>query len=145
MFILFAFLFSSTARATLGEHQSKIDANESVKLSVRSHKVVTSVNYSVHELLIDGTLVKEFADASGKVFAVSWRGIKIPNFEVLFGSYFSEFKSARENVTPVRGHRAVSVKTDSLVFHQAGSSRNLSGMIFVPSLVPKNVNMQGIQ
>jgi len=145
-FIFFAVIFTqSYSQAVLGEHQSKIATVEKVKLAMKSQVSTQQAGYVVHELTLDGTVVKEYADPSGTVFAVSWKGLKQPDLSVVFGTYFAAFKAAREKYQPMKGVRMVSVKTSSLVVTQGGHMRNLHGFAYVPTLVPQGLDMGSMQ
>ena len=39
-----------------------------------------------------GIVVREYVDAAGTVYAVSWRGPAMPNVEALLGAYFPRFR-----------------------------------------------------
>ncbi len=140
--LLLCVFFSSSAYATLGEHVSQITENEGRFLKVSNKRITqASSAYTVHELTVDGATVKEYADANGVVFAVSWNGMKTPDLSVIFGSYYTEYKVERENIVRVKGVRSVSVKTGSLVVNSGGHMRNLNGFAHIPSLVPAGLDL----
>lgn len=142
--LLMASLLASTASATLGQQDSQIAENEAKVLHVKSQNIVRASSYTVHEIDLDGVLLKEYADSSGMVFAVSWRGLKTPDLSVIFGSYFSEYKIQREKLVPVKGQRSVNLKTSNMVVSSGGHMRNLFGFAYIPSLVPAGLNLQSL-
>ena len=147
VFILGLLLLSiaQSALATLGEHESKISDNEVKVLKVRAQKIIHNSNYTVHELTLDATTLKEYADSSGAVFAVTWQGIRVPDFSVIMGTYFAEYSAERAKTPIVRGRRYVDLKTNSLVFNSGGHMRNLHGIVYLPAKVPPGVDLNSLQ
>ncbi len=142
MFLVF--FMDSRAKATLGEPESRITENEVKVLKARSRKTTPAVGYTVHEITLDGTTLKEYADLAGLVFAVSWQGIKTPDFSVIFGSYYSEYKTEREKIAPERGKRIMNTKAPNIVVSSGGHMRNLHGFAYLPALVPKGVSLDSL-
>lgn len=92
--------------------------------------------YSVQETKTSYDLiVKEFVDAQGIVFAVSWSGPVRPNMRDLLGTYFSRFVDASKPGGPT------SVKADDLVLFSGGHMGAFSGAAYVPGLLPANFDV----
>ena len=72
--ILVAGLFgASSSFAVLGEKSTSV---AQVKAAMKaSAKVSSQAKYTVHELTSGINVVKEYVNADGMVFAVSWRGL----------------------------------------------------------------------
>ena len=62
----------------------------------RVFPVPGQVSYTIHEYKgNEGKFaVREFADDSGRVFAVDWLGYGVPRFDEMFGAYYEELRSA---------------------------------------------------
>ena len=70
--------------AVLGEDVSTVQADR--VHSNASMRITPGQNYTVHELRsATGVVVREYASASGKIFAVSWQGPTLPDLQQLSG------------------------------------------------------------
>jgi hypothetical protein len=139
-FILF--LLPALSLATLGEPIDSATKNlSSLKVA---QKTGASEKYSVQEYEKNGNTVKEFANLSGVVFAVSWRGISKPDLNALFGSYFTEYKTALDGVPKQYGVKSISMKTSKMVIRRGGRMRDQRGFAYVPTLVPEGVNIEDL-
>ena len=115
------------------------------KLSANK-QVVTNSLYSVQEIQLEnGTLVREYVDLAGQVFAVSWRGPVLPNLSELLGGYFSSFKQ-EVDLARARGSRgsSVHVQRSDLVLRSSGRMRNFYGHAYAPALVPAGITIQDV-
>jgi Protein of unknown function (DUF2844) len=94
------------ARAALGENAQSIEADRvHMKATLR---VTDGAIYSVHELqTLGGTLVREYAAASGVVFAVTWQGPFLPDMQQTLGTYFKSYSDAPRR--KLGRHAAVSI------------------------------------
>ena len=102
--------------------------------------------YSVQEVqLASGTLVREYSNLAGVVFAVTWRGPVLPNLSELLGSHFSTFKQEVEQAraTGKRGG-PVSISRPELVVSSGGRMRNFFGHAYAPALIPTGVNIDDL-
>jgi len=110
-----------------------------------SPNTVTSTSaYEVHETRTpDGTRLREFVNAGGRVFAVTWSGRFQPDLEQLLASHYPEYLAAAGHR---RGsHHVVSVSTPGLVLSIVQLPRGFSGAAHVPSLVPPGVNPEELR
>ena len=114
---------------------------------MRAAKPVVQANfYSVQEMQLEsGTLVREYSNLAGMVFAVTWRGPVLPNLSELLGSHFSSFKREVEQVraTGKRGG-PVSIRRPELVVSSGGRMRNFFGHAYAPDLIPTGVNIDDL-
>jgi hypothetical protein len=94
--------------------------------------------YTVQELTTQmGTVVREYANPSGKVFAVTWRGPQMPNLSQLLGPHVQELEKAA--AAPHQGHRHLTVNQPDLVISSNGHMRAFYGRAYIPSLTPAGV------
>jgi hypothetical protein len=94
-----------------------------------------SALYTVHEMQTPaGTTVREFANADGIVFAVSWKGPFQPDLRQALGTYFDEYKTAPR--ARRYGHSHDIVEQPGLVVHSTGHMRSFAGIAYVPQLIP---------
>ena len=90
-----------------------------------------------------GATVTEYADATGTVFALTWRGPFKPDLQQLLGAYFKPYLAGRPRTG--MGLTASSVHGDDIVVHSAGRMRNFYGVAWVPSLVPAGFDVSRLQ
>lgn len=90
-----------------------------------------------------GAVVTEYADASGTVFALTWRGPFLPDLSQLFGTYFSAFKAAPPD--QAGGLNVSRVSGQDIVVRTAGRMGGFLGVAWVPSLVPAGFDPATLQ
>jgi hypothetical protein len=100
--------------------------------------------YSVHEIETPaGTLVREYVSPTGKVFAVAWRGPKMPDLKQTLGVYFQQYSDAPR--TRPADHKHFSLTLPGLVMQSSAHMRAYAGRAYVPALLPQNVAVTDIQ
>ncbi len=93
----------------------------------------------ISRTLKSGTVVHEFVDASGAVFAVSWSGPFKPDLKRLLGRHFG---ALGEGGKP-RGSRApVDVKSDDVVVQSGGHMGAFEGRAWLVSKLPAGFDTQ---
>jgi hypothetical protein len=148
----FGVAFGATeAMATLGQAPS-VTVTTAASVSVPAAKqlaakaVAQNALFTVHESQLDnGTLVREYANTAGFVFAVSWRGPVLPNLSELLGDYFSIFKQQVDQARAM-GKRGgpVSLEGADLVVRSNGRMRSFMGHAYAPALIPAGVTIQDV-
>ncbi len=95
----------------------------------------------------EGAAVREYMSPAGQVFAVTWRGGPSPDLSTLLGSYFDEYLAARQNAKQSKLHSLhySLVTTPNIVVQMGGPMRALSGMAYVPALMPPGVSLAEIR
>jgi hypothetical protein len=131
------------AFAGLGGDAASVDADVAkMKGQARATPVA---GYTMSEITLpSGTVVHEFISAGGKVFAVSWRGMAIPDLSQTLGTYFAEYKAAA-TATPHASHHNLTVQQPDLVVRTGGHMRNWYGQAYVLSLLPPNFSLDEIK
>ncbi len=134
--LLFLGLESVPAWAVLGEQVASVSSDQKVlRGEVRARAMQ---GYSVQQITAaDRTVVNEYVSPDGKVFGISWRGLVMPNLQLLLGSYFTQFQQAAQSRVRRRG--PLVLRTNELVVESAGHPRSFFGRAYVPSLLPKDV------
>ncbi len=100
--------------------------------------------YSVEQISIpSGVTVNEYVSADGTVFAVSWRGPRLPDLSQLLGAYFAEYQTAAAAPRAQRHH--LSLRTKNLVVDSSGHMRDLRGRAYLPALLPAGISADEIQ
>jgi hypothetical protein len=134
------------AHAVLGAAQDSIQADQIHFKGLRSRHLAWQM--TTHEITLgDGSAVKEYVNAAGQVFAVSWRTRLKPNLQLLLGaSYAAMSKAALESPTGVSGmKRQQSLRLSNLVVHQGGRVNAFAGVAYVPALVPMGVDADALR
>lgn len=86
----------------------------------------------IQRQLDSGTVVHEFVDAGGTVFAASWTGPFLPDLRTLLGDSFSALQDGA-----ARGRTsALSISRPDLVLVSAGHMGGFEGRAWLPSKLP---------
>jgi Protein of unknown function (DUF2844) len=130
-------LLSAPALAELGGTVSSV-ATDRTRMGARLNSVAMG-RYTRHELTrSNGGTVREFTNADGTVFAVTWSGPGKPDLRALLGRYFSTFQensvATARSVHSLR-HPAQIAQPD-LQIQVEGHMGWFRGVAFVPSLAP---------
>ena len=142
--VLAAAACSLPAFAVLGEDVSSVQADR--VHSNASMRVTTAQNYTIHELRsATGVVVREYASASGKIFAVSWQGPTLPDMKQLLGSYFEEFQKAAQSQTRPGGHSPLIIQHPGFVVELGGHMRSFVGRAYLSDQMPSEVSNQEIR
>ena len=100
-----------------------------------TQQAVTSAGtaYTHLERQLDtGTVVHEFVDAGGTVFAVAWSGPFLPDLRELLGASFPALQESA-----ARGRTsALSINRPDLVLVSAGHMRGFEGRAWLPTRLP---------
>jgi hypothetical protein len=130
------------AQGALGERTSSIAADQARLAGAL--QTTAAATHSVHEIAAaTGTLVREYASASGVVFAVSWQGPFLPDLKQLMGSYYDRYVDAVH--ARHRGRGPVLLSLPGLVVESAGHPRGFHGRAYVPELVPDGVPLESLR
>jgi len=91
-----------------------------------------------HDLTLpSGFVAHELVSPSGVVYAVAWSGPEKPNLRELLGLYFRQLVER-----PPRGDRNhLVVSGDDLEIRTSGHPHWFAGRAWVPSLVPRGVDL----
>ena len=138
-------LSSHAAQAVLGATTDTVQADQARFKGARSE--ITSGPMTTHEIrLADGSSIKEYVNASGVVFAVSWRTRLKPDLAKLLGA---QFVAQAATVAPASGvagsKRQQSIRQPNLVVHQAGRMNAFAGLAYDPTLVPEGINAETLR
>jgi hypothetical protein len=87
--------------------------------------------------LKSGTVVHEFVDASGSVFAVTWSGPFKPDLRKLLGRHFGALGPGAQG-----GNGSPDVKSEDFVVQSGGHMGAFEGRAWVPSRLPAGFDTQ---
>jgi hypothetical protein len=132
-------------QASLGGDTASVEQDRALMRA--SHQVSRPARvaaYSVHSLQDSGGgTVREFADASGQVFALAWNGPSLPNLQQILGSHFEAYLHAPLRHQGGRGH--LSVQQGPLVVESGGRMRNFFGRAYLGDRIPAGVQLDEIR
>jgi Protein of unknown function (DUF2844) len=133
------------ARAALGGDTVSILADQGQMEG--SRKVTTANSYTVHEIkAANGTVVREYQGAEGKVFAVAWHGPFWPDMKQILGSYYDQYAQARQAQSGVRGGRhPVVINEPGFVVTIGGHPGWFIGKAYIPEKLPQGMRAEDIQ
>jgi len=157
----------SPARATLGESAASVAADEAqmnatagantaqptpggsaqATPEIAAQKAPTSGNFTVEQVTIPaGTVVSEYVDQGGTVFAVTWRGASPPDVPTLLGTYFKQYSDAANTGAPSPfGLHASQVHASDVTVETVGHMGFMWGRAYLPALMPAGVNPSEIK
>lgn len=103
-----------------------------------------SVNTSTQA---NGTVVHEYVDSSGTVFAVSWSGRGPVSLETLLGTHFPAWQKGLASAHAARGggYGPVAAYQSGLVVESGGHMGSLSGRAWLPQALPQGFSTDQIQ
>lgn len=145
--ICFAALFLATTQdtlATLGGSADSVESDRKVLSAVRKPSA-SADRYTIQEIQIDATLVREYISPSGIVFGVAWNGLMHPDLTQLLGPYAGEYQEASQQTPRKHGRAMLEVKANNVVVVKWGHMRNLQGRAYVPDLIPAGVSIDEIK
>ncbi len=136
-------LAAAPAFGGLGGAATPVATDQPGMMVVR--RAVPARSYSVQEVKTgDGTVVREYVSAEGKVFGVAWNGAIMPDLQQLFGDSFATFQSEVKSRGPAaRG--ALRIDRSDLVVQSGGHMRAYSGRAYLPQLLPAGVSAAEIE
>jgi hypothetical protein len=136
---------TTLAFGSLGGDAASVQADQVHMQGSRTMKAAES--YTVHEIqAANGTVVREFVSAEGKVFAIAWHGPWIPDMRQLLGSYFDQYAQANQAQRGARMRRGpILINQPGLVVQIGGHPRAFAGRAYVPEMLPSGVGAENIQ
>ena len=147
IFTLFIFLLGNAlpAWAALGGDTVSILADQGQMEGNR--KTIAADSYTVHEIQGEnGTIVREYQGADGKVFGVAWHGRFMPDMRQILGSYFDQYAQARQAQNGIRaGRHPVMINQPGLVVQMGGHPGWFIGKAYIPQKLPQGMRAEDIQ
>jgi hypothetical protein len=135
---------AAPALATLGMGADSI-AGDRRALSAKRVVTTTRARYTVHEVTSDATVVREYLNSSGVVFAVAWNGRMHPDLSALLGSYNTEYLRGKNQAPRRHGEKFTQVQAGTVVVERWGHMRKLQGRAYLPAQVPEGVTLNEVR
>jgi hypothetical protein len=125
---------SLSAQAGLGEPVLRIEQDR-LALRAAPATVTHAPSYDRHELrAADGTVVHEFADRAGRVFAITFEGPVKPDLKVLLSDRYAEY-AARLHASPST-HKVYTHMSSTLQLSIIKGPRAFLGSAVLPGAAP---------
>ena len=101
--------------------------------------------FNISSTMGDGVKMKEYFDSSGRMFAVTWVGFTHPDLVKILGTYWNDYHSINvmNNNLSTRRHNE-KVETENVVVEKFGRMRMVGGRAYIPSMIPKGVDLNEI-
>ena len=144
--LLLMLTLPSTAFAALGGNAASVDTDR-VRVQGALMRIVRSDGYALHEIRsASGTMIREYVNSSGVVFAVAWQGPWLPDLRQVLGDHFDQYQTAMRSIQRARrGRGAVVIDQPDLVVQTSGHPRAFSGRAYVPGLLPSGIPLAAIR
>jgi hypothetical protein len=136
----------SSAFAALGGGVSSVDADR-VHIQGALMRIVQTGPFALHEIRSSsGTMIREYVNSSGTVFAVAWDGPWLPDLRQVLGDQFDRYQAAMQSRQHARtGRGAVVIDEQGLVVQMSGHPRAFTGRAYLPGLLPAGVQLESIR
>ena len=150
LMLFLSMLQGALAWAALGSTPSEFGSTTTqTRMAARSlaasSSATTTAVYTISQSTLDsGTIVREYTDASGVVFAVSWTGPTLPDLRTLLGDKFTVMTSNAAK-RPKAGHSQLAVDQSDVVIVSSGHMRAYSGQAWIPSALPAGFDTTTIE
>ena len=143
------FAQATPALATLDQNESSIN-NDITHMKAAKHRKLpyggNGGTSHVHELTIDENTIRQYADADGHIYAITWKGISQPDLSVLLGDHFTEYAIQAKVGALARGGRGPRrIQTNGVVVETSGHMRALRGIAYIPKQLPAGINAGDLQ
>jgi hypothetical protein len=101
--------------------------------------------YTISQSTLDsGTVVREYSDTGGKVFAVSWSGPTLPDLRTLLGEKFAVMTGAA-GARAKAGHSQLALARPDVVVVSNGHMRAFAGHAWLPGALPAGFDTTTIE
>ena len=137
--MLMPFLYGAPALAELGGDVSSVSRD--VSALGATHVVTPKLGFQLHESrTVQGTVVRQYVAASGKVFAVTWNGRQSLNTSALLGHYASRYLAAAR--APHSGHHVLTIHAADFELTVMRTPRGWLGYALLPDPLPQGVTRE---
>jgi hypothetical protein len=138
--------FPPAAFASLGGSVTSVDADR-VHVQGALMRIVRTDAFALHEIRsASGTMVREYVNSSGTVFAVAWDGPWLPDLRQVLGDRFDRYQAAMLARLRARtGRGALVINESALVVQMGGHPRAFIGRAYVPALLPPGLQLESIR
>lgn len=138
---IYSLILPSICYATLGESVTSIQQdNQSLAAQISHVTTQVTPNFTTSVITTKKGIIKEYS-AQNKVFAVTWTGKAYPNFRQIFGASFNQLSKAKQIPNQMGYFKLVG---DDFIMQMNGANNLLSGIAYIPSLIPTNLTISDL-
>jgi hypothetical protein len=136
----------SIAFAALGGRVASVDADR-IRVQGALMRIVRNDVYALHEIRsASGTMIREYVNPSGVVFAVAWDGPWLPDLRQVLGDQFDRYQAVMQSRQRGRtGRGAVVIDEPGLVVQMSGHPRAFKGRAYLPAQLPAGLALESIR
>ena len=132
------------ALASLGHGYDSIQTDR-IRLTARMTSATTPT-YVVHSLATpNGSVVREFVNPGGVVFAISWRGPGRPDLRQLLGEHFDTLQAETVVRAGRRLRAPLAVERSNFVVRTGGHPGGFWGVAYLPQELPTAFSAKDLQ
>jgi hypothetical protein len=149
--ILWFFLFnlqilnSTSVFAALGGDLKTVEQDRE-RLVAKVKTATMKEKYLVQEITKPGLTIHEYVSTEGKVFAISWEGIRHPDMKELLGSYAEEVEYTQRGQAKNAGRSSsVVMQSKNVYIQKYGHMRAARGRVILSAMLPDGVDENEIQ
>ena len=136
--------FAPAAHAALGGDPASAEADAAALGG--SLRVTTLANYRIFEISgRDGSLVREFVDGGGRVFAAAWRSPGPPDLRRLLGTRYPSYVDAVSRLEHPGLRRELSIAGADWVVESGGHLRAYAGRAYLPAWLPAGTSAAALR
>jgi len=136
---------ASVAPASIPALGDKVTPQKMATFARKLKDADSSKPYSIQEIVMSGSTVKEYVTQDGVIFAVTWRGLSNPDLSQLLGTYYSDYRAEKARVPRKKGMRFENTETSQVVVRRAGHMRDLQGQAYDARLFPVGFTVEDLQ
>lgn len=150
LMLFLSVLQGALAYAALGSSPSSFDQN-GIQMAARSIMPRSADSMAVYTVsqnrLASGTVVREYANLQGVVFAVSWNGPTLPDLQSLMGQQYTMLSN---HGTPDRSRvgapqRQLALSPSDMMMVASSHQRHYVGRAWIPAALPPGFNTAVIE
>ncbi len=142
--LAFALASLDSAHAALGRQAQSVRTDRARLSAAMSSQAEGT--HIVHTLALpNGGVVHEYENASGMVFAVSWRAPGRPDLRQLLGDHFATMQAETVRTAGPRTRAPLAVDRADLVVRSGGHPGAFRGLAYLPELVPAGFTGQDLR
>jgi hypothetical protein len=135
----------SNAYATLGGTTDSVKLDQ-VALHAIEKGTTNKSNYSIKEILVGGTTVREYISKDGHIFGIAWKGVSHPNLRILLGGYAAGYhRDVKERRPQHRHRRHYCRNANGITVQKWGRMRKNQGRAYIEKLLPTGVKPDEIK
>lgn len=137
-------MIAPAAHAELGGAMTGVQADRA-HLAARLTSTPAGTHVRHDMTLPNGASVREFTNANGRVYALTWSGPGKPDLRALLGSYFARLQTDNGHFNPRARRQPLQVVRSDVVIQSGGHMGYFWGLAYIPALAPAGFAVTDLQ